>query len=246
MINDLNKKQNLKSTVVKQINYYIDELIKINMNIEPKVEIETYKIVPYLMKTKFVILLKSIALLEFNEMRQSTGIIVRSLFEILVDFLYCETNKEELYTRFKSFSNVTKVKYYNLIEGKRVDGINQKDFNNKTLPAYNAFKSKYNITNDNQLKWWCGITLNKRIEIIKLKFPEIEEMYKLVYKLRCDDIHLDSNQLISHNFKVDNNMWIINYNDKSFWNLPYEIVQEINSVAGLFLYVFKKEYLLTD
>ncbi len=45
----------------------------------------------------FIDLLRGVAILDNNHMVVAGNIIVRSMFELLIDFLYCETDRKKIY-----------------------------------------------------------------------------------------------------------------------------------------------------
>jgi len=226
--------------IKKRIECFIEKLV----GIEPQFEkqIDTYKLMPFLMKIKFVILLKSILLLEINEMRQASSIIVRSLYEILIDFLYCETDPKNLYSRFKEYASVSRVKMTELLNDDEKEGINMEDYTQITIPEYEKFKIKYNIIKDNQLYNWSGKKIGEKIMILKKEYNDIENLHKKIYKFNCTNSHLDSNQLIKSTFKIKNNYWELNYSDTTFKNGPLSVIVGISEVANIFLEIFEKKY----
>lgn len=61
---------------------------------------ESFHLAPCLMLFNFVDLLRGVVLLDNSHIAVAGEIIIRSMFEILIDFLYCETDKGNLYIRF--------------------------------------------------------------------------------------------------------------------------------------------------
>ena len=87
---------------------------------------EEYRLAPCLMLFNFIDLLRGVTILDSNHMVTSGNIIIRSMFEILLDFLYCETDRK-LYLRFGEYQDVNRVLLYKSVP----QNIKDKDIINK-------------------------------------------------------------------------------------------------------------------
>lgn len=173
---------------LEQYNEHINKLESLFKSVIIKGEYEQYRLAPCLMLFNFISLLRGVAILDCNHMVESGNIIIRSMFEILIDFLYCETDRK-LYLRFGEYQDVKRVLLYKNVPQDIKNQVNAEDYNNKTFPNYKNFKLKYNIKNDKNLSNWCNKSIYKRVEIVSKEIPEILELYYTIYKLNCDYTH---------------------------------------------------------
>ena len=93
----------------------------------------------------FIDLLRGVAILDNNHMVVAGNIIVRSMFELLIDFLYCETDRKNLYLRFGEYQDINRVLLYNSVSSDIQEKVDKDKYENVTLKNYNLFLEKYNI-----------------------------------------------------------------------------------------------------
>ena len=96
----------------------------------------------------FIDLLRAVAVLDNSHMVTSGSIIIRSMFEIILDFLYCETNRKKLYERFGKYQYVNKVNLYNILPDYLKVDVNKDSRGNETiifsmLPEANESKEDF-------------------------------------------------------------------------------------------------------
>ncbi len=125
---------------------------------------EEYRLAPCLMLFNFIDLLRGVTILDSNHMVISGNIIIRSMFEILLDFLYCETNRK-LYLRFGEYQDVNRVLLYKSVPQNIKDKVDKENYNNITVPNFEEFKFKYNIKNDKKEMYEYFDNLLKEINI---------------------------------------------------------------------------------
>ena len=162
------------------------------------------------------------------------------MFEILLDFLYCETDRK-LYLRFGEYQDVNRVLLYKSVPQNIKDKVDKEDYNNITVPNFERFKIKYNIKNEKkELSNWCGKSIFQRVKIVSKKIPEILDLYYNIYKLNCDYTHNYAGTITQY----------VNYNNKSL-NANYSnkhnkdkfcLIRQINSLTDIFYNEFKKQY----
>lgn len=201
---------------------------------------EEYRLAPCLMLFNFIDLLRGVTILDSNHMVTSGNIIIRSMFEILLDFLYCETDRK-LYLRFGEYQDVNCVLLYKSVPQNIKDKVDKEDYNNITVPNFERFKIKYNIKNEKkELSNWCGKSIFQRVKIVSKKIPEILDLYYNIYKLNCDYTHNYAGTITQY----------VNYNNKSL-NANYSnkhnkdkfcLIRQINSLTDIFYNEFKKQY----
>ena len=135
---------------LERYNKHISKLEELLKSVDIKGDYEQYRFAPCFMLFNFIDLLRSVALLDYNHMRFSGNIIIRSMFELLVDFLYCETNRNELYSRFGSYENVNRVLLYEAVPKEIKSKIDEETYRNYTFQEYKNFIKKYNINPDDK------------------------------------------------------------------------------------------------
>ena len=99
----------------------------------------------------FVDLLRAVAVLDNCHMTTAGSIITRSMFEILLDFLYCETDRRKLYERFVKYQCVKRVNLCNILPDYLKDYVDKDQYGNITLKEYESFKLMYNIIDKRKL-----------------------------------------------------------------------------------------------
>ena len=124
-------------------NMHIIKLENLLKSVELSGTYEEFRLTPCLMLFNFIDLLRSVSILDNYHMVVSGKIIIRSMFEILIDFLYCETDRKNLYQRFGEYQDVNRVLLYNSLTEELQSKVNRDDYNNITLPNYERFRKKY-------------------------------------------------------------------------------------------------------
>ena len=119
----------IDSVKLNRYNYHISRLEKTFKSVIIKGEYEQYRIAPCFMLFTFIDLLRSIAILDNNHMTSAGNIVVRTMFEILLDFLYCETDRKNLYLRFGEYKYVSINLKYESFTKEMQDKINQENYN---------------------------------------------------------------------------------------------------------------------
>ena len=109
MLNSIDKAK------LDKYNEHITNLEKLFKSVNIKGTYEQFRLAPCFMLFNFIDLLRAVAVLDNNHMVTSGSIIIRSMFEIILDFLYCETNRKKLYERFGKYQYVNKVNLYNIL-----------------------------------------------------------------------------------------------------------------------------------
>lgn len=201
---------------------------------------EEYRLAPCLMLFNFINLLRGVTVLDSNHMISSGNIIIRSMFEILLDFLYCETNKK-LYLRFGEYQDVSRVLLYKSVPQDVKNQVDKEKYNSITFPNFENFKVKYNIKDDKkELSNWCGKSIFQRVKIVSKRFPEILDLYYNIYKLNCDYTHNYAGtitQYVNYNNKTLNANYSNKYNKNKF-----HLIKQVNSLADIFYNEFEKQY----
>ena len=90
---------NIDKVKLDKYNEHITNLEKLFKSVNIKGTYEQFRFAPCFMLFNFIDLLRAVAVLDNNHMVTSGSIIIRSMFEIILDFLYCETNRKKLYER---------------------------------------------------------------------------------------------------------------------------------------------------
>ena len=112
---------------------------------------EQFRLVSCFMLFNFVDLLRAVAVLDNCHMITAGSIITSSMFEILLDFLYCETDRRKLYERFVKYQCVKWVNLCNILPDYLKDYVNKDQYENITLKEYESFKLMYNIIDKRKL-----------------------------------------------------------------------------------------------
>ena len=219
---------------------HIRNLEKLFESVEMRGEFEQYRLAPCFMLFNFIDLLRSVAILDNNHMIVAGSIVIRSMFEILIDFLYCETNRNELYLRFGEYENVNRVKLYSLCPDKIKSGVDSEVYNRCTFPKYEEFKKKYNINTDKQLYSWSGVSLSTKVKIVSKTIPEVSFLYLDIYKVNCRYAHTFSTTICEYSTILDGKLHM-DY-EKQYNKDKYILIREINSLVDIFYNTFKSNY----
>ena len=216
----------------------ITSLENLFKSVNIKGEYEQFRLAPCFMLFSFIDLLRSVAVLDNNHMMTSGSIIIRSMFEILLDFLYCETDRKNLYERFGNYPDVNKVILYNALPDDFKENVNME--NNITLKNYNLFKEKYHIRNDWELDKWSGLSVRKRVNIVSKTIPEINSLFLNIYKLTCEYSH-PSAETICEYAELINQEIHMNY-EKKYNKDRFLLIRQVNSMAEIFYNKFSNTY----
>lgn len=203
---------------------------------------EQFRLAPCLLLFNFIDLLRGVTVLDNHHMVAPCNIIIRSMFEILVDFLYCETDRENLYSRFGEYQNVNRVLLYNKLPKEMKCDVNQDEYQDITLPKYRKFLEKYNIkeTEFNKLQNWSGISMSKKVNTIKKNSPEIYNLYLNIYKVNCGYVHTYASTICEYTSLCDTEI-SLSY-EKEYNNDKFSTIRELNSLVELFYDNFKNNY----
>lgn len=82
---------------LNKYNEHITSLEDLLKSVTIKGNYEQFRLAPCFLLFSFIDLLRGVAILDNNHMVVAGNIIVRSMFELLIDFLYCETDRKNLY-----------------------------------------------------------------------------------------------------------------------------------------------------
>lgn len=88
---------------LNKYNEHITSLEDLLKSVTIKGNYEQFRLAPCFLLFSFIDLLRGVAILDNNHMVVAGNIIVRSMFELLIDFLYCETDRKNLYLRFGEY-----------------------------------------------------------------------------------------------------------------------------------------------
>ena len=81
---------------LNKYNEHITSLEDLLKSVTIKGNYEQFRLAPCFLLFSFIDLLRGVAILDNNHMVVAGNIIVRSMFELLIDFLYCETDRKNL------------------------------------------------------------------------------------------------------------------------------------------------------
>ena len=237
--------QIINSRKLEQYNTYITNLEELITSVKINGTYEQYRLAPCLMLFNFIDLLRSVCILDTNHMVSASKIVTRSMFEILLDYLYCETDRKKLYRRFGEYQNVNRVLLYKTIPDDLKKQVNQDDFNNITLPKYKEFLKRYKINKKDKnyrkkISNWSGYSISQRVSIVSQQIPEINDLYLNIYKVNCDYTHTYASTLCEY-ATLENNTIHINYSNQYNKN-NFSIIKEINSLVDIFYNNFKENY----
>lgn len=240
-----NTEQIIDSRKLEQYNTHITNLEELIKSVNIGGTYEQYRLTPCLMIFNFIDLLRSVCVLDINHMVSASKILTRSMFEILLDYLYCETDRKNLYKRFGEYQYVNKVLLYQTIPNNLKNKVNQNDFNNITYPKYKEFLEKYNINENNKnfrnkLSNWCGCSIYQRVSKVSQQIPEIKDLFMNIYKINCDYTHTYAKTLCEYT-TLENNTIHINYSNQ-YDKDNFLIIREINSLVDIFYNNFKENY----
>ena len=221
-------------------NEHITKLESLFKSVYIRGEYPSYKLAPCFMLFSFIDLLRGVTLLDFNHLFSSGNIIVRTMYEILVDYLYCETNRKFLYLRFAEFQNVSRVQLYNSSPKEVQKNIDVFTFRNYTLPEYNRFIKKYKIKNNKQLNNWSGISFKSRVDIVGKNIPKILDLYTVIYKINCNYTHTQADTISEYSYFFNGEVHM-NYEQK-YCKDNLLLLKQVNSLVDIFYEHFNKNY----
>ena len=227
---------------MNKYNEHITNLENLLKSVTIKGKYEQFRLAPCFLLFSFIDLLRGVTVLDNKHMVVAVNIIVRSMFELLIDFLYCETDRKNLYLRFGEYKDVNCVLLYNDISNDIQEKVDKDKYENVTLKNYNLFLKKYNISlkDRRKLSNWCGLSIKERVDKVSEIVPEIYNLYLNIYKINCNYMHTDSGtiseyaEIINGGINLDYQQ---NYNKDKFL-----LIQEINSMAEIFYNRFEYTY----
>lgn len=231
------------SAKLNKYNSHITKLENAFKSVIIKGTYEQYRIAPCFMLFTFIDLLRSIAILDNNHMISAGNIVLRTMFEILLDFLYCETDRKNLYLRFGEYKDVNIVLKYESLTKEMQSQINQEAYNKNILPNYKNFLKKYTIDdkkNRKTLFTWSGNSIKNRVDIVAKKIPEITNIYYNIYLQNCDYVH-NYAETITQYGTYENNSIDVDY-QKKYKQDNFVLMRQTNSLAELFYDEFSKVY----
>lgn len=221
-------------------NEHITNLENLLKSVKIKGEYEQFRLAPCFMLFNFIDLLRGVAVLDNNYMMTSGSIITRSMFEILLDFLYCETDKKNLYERFGQYQYVNRVLLYNSLPVDLKDKVNTEQYENITLREYDFFKEKYNISGDQKLNNWSGLSVKKRVNLVSKIVPEINALFLNIYKIGCGYTH-PSADIICEYAELKNQEINMSYQQK-YNKDKFLLIKQVNSMVEIFYNKFSDSY----
>lgn len=180
---------------------------------------------------------KSILLLiQRNEIEDSL-ILMRSLFEVLIDVEYISTNPEELGKLFVEYEKVAKYKHMKCISEYKQALLKSSEDLMKAEIGYNSVKNNYN--ND---KSWSGLNLKAKAERVnKTKnygsSEDLLQEYDYIYRTLSYFSHPSPRSTFlyySHYDKesgIDREFWLNFILDKSLWYL-IKIIRELDNLLN--------------
>jgi len=220
-------------------NEHITNLENLFISVNIKGTYEDFRFAPCFMLFSFIDLLRSVAILDNSHMITAGNIIIRSMFEILVDFLYCETDKK-LYERFGKYQSVNRVNLYNELSEDLKNKVNKEKYENNILKEFDAFKEKYNITKKNELYNWSGLSVKEMVNIISKDVPEIKGLFLNIYKTNCEYTHPSSTSICEYAKLLDKKVKV-SYEQK-YNKDKYLLIRQINSMVEIFYNKFNDNY----
>ena len=227
----------------EKLDRYNEHIIKLE-NLLRSVDLsgtyEEFRLTPCLMLFNFIDLLRSVSILDNYHMVVSGKIIIRSMFEILIDFLYCETDRKNLYQRFGEYQDVNRVLLYNSLTEELQSKVNRDDYNNITLPNYERFRTNYNIQSKKQLNNWSGLSLYNRVKSVSEIVPEIMDIYFNIYKVNCGYAHTYADTLCEYT-SLNNRRLNLSY-EKKYKKDEFILINSIDSLANILYENFRTSY----
>ena len=221
-------------------NEHITNLENLFKSVNIRGEYEQFRLAPCFMLFNFIDLLRGIAVLDNNHMMTSGSIITRSMFEILLDFLYCETDKKNLYERFGQYQYVNRVLLYNSLPIDLKEKVNIEQYENITLRKYDFFKEKYNISGDWELNNWSGLSVKKRVSLVSKIVPEINALFLTIYKIDCDYTHPSADTICEY-AELKNQEINMSYQRK-YNKDKFLLIRQVNSMVEIFYNKFNDSY----
>lgn len=164
------------------------------------------------------------------------------MFELLINFLYCETDRKNLYLRFGEYQDINRVLLYNSVSSDIQEKVDKDKYENVTLKNYNLFLEKYNINpkDKRKLSNWCGLSIKERVDNVSETVPEIYNLYLNIYKINCDYTHTDAGTICEYAEHINEGI-DLNYQRK-YNKDKFLLIKEINSMVEIFYNRFKDTY----
>lgn len=227
---------------LNKYNEHITNLEKMLKSVTIKGNYEQFRLTPCFLLFSFIDLLRGVAVLDNNHMVVAGNIIVRSMFELLIDFLYCETDRKNLYLRLVEYQDINRVLLYNSVSSDIQEKVDKDKFENITLKKYNMFIEKYNINpkDKRKLSSWCALSIKERVDKVSEMVPEIYDLYLNIYKINCNYTHTDSGTICEYAELINGG---INLNYQRKYNKDkFLLIKEINSMVEIFYNRFEDTY----
>ncbi len=234
----------IDSVKLNKYNEHIEKLENLLKSVNLTGDYESFRLTPCLMLFNFIDLLRSVAVLDNSHIAVAGEIIIRSMFEILIDFLYCETDRGNLYIRFVEYQNVKRVLLYEISTNDIKEKINKNDYEEITSKKYNEFKDKYKIKNRNELYYWSGLSISKMVDKVKEVEPEVSDLFLNIYKVNCNYVHTNADLICSY-CSISDKQLNLEY-DKNYKKDKYILIQKINSLVDIFYKYFNNIYANKD
>lgn len=227
---------------LNKYNEHITSLEDLLKSVTIKGNYEQFRLAPCFLLFSFIDLLRGVAILDNNHMVVAGNIIVRSMFELLIDFLYCETDRKNLYLRFGEYQDINRVLLYNSVSSDIQEKVDKDKYENVTLKNYNLFLEKYNINpkDKRKLSNWCGLSIKERVDNVSETVPEIYNLYLNIYKINCVYTHTDAGTICEYAEHINEGI-DLNYQRK-YNKDKFLLIKEINSIVEIFYNRFKDTY----
>lgn len=169
-----------------------------SLNKNPNRIIHEDEIIKTSLLAKYTKSVKAIYVLDSYGFYEDAKIILRSIFELFIIILYCETDTT-LYYRYKNFQYIILNKYF--------EGLNEEEKNKVFPKAIENIKNKvFQFSNDyyegNFKKVdksnWNGIPFKETVNRTSKNYNDNEILiyYDVIYKLNCENTHSDYNSII--------------------------------------------------
>lgn len=221
-------------------NEHIANLENLFKSVNPNGTYKQFRLAPCFMLFNFIDFLRGVTVLDNNHMLTSGSIIIRSMFEVLLDFLYCETDRKKLYERFGMYQHVNRVILYNELPEHLKAQINKEQYENITLKEYEKFKEKYNVADCRELNNWSGLSIKQRINFVSKIVPEINDLYLNIYKITCDYTHTSATTVCEYAELINQK---INMSYEQKYNQDkYLLIRQVNSMVEIFYNKFNDNY----
>lgn len=199
LMEEKNKRYNKILDELNQVFKNLDKCLHCTENTDRIMKIHTAKLVKYALLAKYRRLVLAIAKLDLEGLYDEAKILIRSLYEMMITFLYCNMNKI-YYERYEDYGKVSAYKTIKFILDKSLLNLS-KEMVETSSKQCTEYISKYGKKTNS----WNGITLAETMEEVALfyKDDDIKQLYLNAYKLNCEDVHTNYNSLIKNFLIID-------------------------------------------